>query len=191
MPRGLAILLGAAATVVVFAGIQAAAWLVGPAFMALIVVIAVAPVQGWLRRHGWPGWATGLVVLVLVYAIMLGLALGIIISIGRLATEVPKYASAADGLVSGLTAQLAPFGVGPEQAQQAASALNLGKLTDALGALLSSIAGLASNFVFLLVLLLFLSVEASGAGDRLASIAVDRPKIAEALGHFAWAPAST
>jgi AI-2 transport protein TqsA len=50
--------------------------------MALIVVIAVAPVQGWLRRHGWPGWATGLVVLVLVYAIMLGLALGIIISIG-------------------------------------------------------------------------------------------------------------
>jgi AI-2 transport protein TqsA len=64
--------------------------------------------------------------------------------------------------------------------------LNLGKLAGVLGALLSSIAGLASNFVFLLVLLLFLSVEASGAGDRLASIAVDRPRIAEALGHFAW-----
>jgi hypothetical protein len=67
LPRGLVILLGAAATVVVFAGIQATAWLIGPAFMALIVVIAVAPVQGCLRRHGWPGWATSLVVLVLVY----------------------------------------------------------------------------------------------------------------------------
>jgi predicted PurR-regulated permease PerM len=63
--------------------------------MALIVVIAVAPVQGWLRRHGWPGWATGLVVLVLVYAIMLRLALGTVVSIARLATELPKYASAA------------------------------------------------------------------------------------------------
>jgi AI-2 transport protein TqsA len=48
------------------------------------------------------------------------------------------------------------------------------------------VAGLASNFVFLLALLLFLSVETGGAGDRLASIAADRPKISEALGHFAW-----
>jgi AI-2 transport protein TqsA len=172
--------------VVIFVGVQATAWLIGPAFMALIVVIAVAPVQGWLRRQGWPGWATSLVVLVLVYAIMLGLALGIIISVAQLATELPKYASAADGLVSGVTTQLAAFGVGPEQLQQAAGALNLGKLAGVLGDLLSSIAGLASNFVFLLVLLLFLSVEAGGMGDRLASIAVDRPKITEALGHFAW-----
>jgi len=55
-----------------------------------------------------------------------------------------------------------------------------------LGALLSSVAGLASNFVFLLALLLFLSVETGGAGDRIASIAVERPRIAEALDHFAW-----
>jgi AI-2 transport protein TqsA len=48
------------------------------------------------------------------------------------------------------------------------------------------VAGLASNFVFLLALLLFLSIETGGAGDRLASIAADRPKISEALGHFAW-----
>jgi hypothetical protein len=126
------------------------------------------------------------VVLVLVYAIMLGLALGTIVSLARLATELPKYASEADGLVSGVTAQLAAFGVGPEQLQQAAGALDLGKLAGVLGGLLSSIAGLASNFVFLLVLLLFLSVEAGGVGDRLASIAVDRPRITEALRHFAW-----
>jgi AI-2 transport protein TqsA len=66
MPRALVILLGAAATVIVVAGVQAVAWLVGPAFMALTIVIADAPVQGWLRRHGCPGWATTLVVVVLV-----------------------------------------------------------------------------------------------------------------------------
>src|SRR6185369_14063347 len=27
---------------------------------------------------------------------------------------------------------------------------------------------------------------AGGAGDRMASIAADRPRISEALGHFAW-----
>jgi AI-2 transport protein TqsA len=186
LPRALIILVGAAATVVVVAGIQAMAWLIGPAFMALIIVIAVAPVQGWLRRHGWPGWATTIVVILLVYAILLGLALGILISVARLATELPQYASKADGLVSSLTAQLAAAGVGPEQLKQAASSLNLGKLAGVLAALLGSVAGLASNFVFLIALLLFLCVEAGGAGDRLASIDADRPRINAALGHFAW-----
>ncbi|HWM01518.1 MAG TPA: AI-2E family transporter [Actinophytocola sp.] len=186
LPRALIILIGAAALVVVVAGIQAMAWLIGPAFMALIIVIAVAPVQGWLRRHGWPGWATTAVVIVLVYAILLGLALGVIFSVARLATELPQYAAKANGLVGSLTAQLAAMGVGPEQLQQAASSLNLGKLAGVLAALLGSVAGLASNFVFLISLLLFLGVESGGAGDRLASIGTDRPRINAALGHFAW-----
>jgi predicted PurR-regulated permease PerM len=184
LPRALAILLGAAAAVVVVAGVQATAWLIGPAFMALIVVIAVAPVQGWLRRHGWPGWATPLVVVLLVYAILLALALGIIISVARLATELPQYASAAQGLVASATERLAALGVGPEQLRQAAGALDLGKLAGVLGAL-SSIAGLASNFTFLLALLLFLAVESGGAVDRMASIAADRPRVVEALSQFA------
>ena len=40
--------------------------------------------------------------------------------------------------------------------------------------------------MFLLALLLFLSVESGGVGDRLVSIAADRPRVTEALGHFAW-----
>jgi AI-2 transport protein TqsA len=146
----------------------------------------VAPAQGWLRRHGWPGWATTIVVILLVYAILLGLALGIIFSVARLATELPQHASAADGMLTSLTAQLAALGVGPEQIAQAKSSLNLGNLAGVLGSLLSSVAGLASNLVFLLALLLFLSVEAGGYDDRLASIASDRPTIAGALRHFAW-----
>ena len=180
------ILIGAAAAVVVVAGIQATAWLIGPAFMALIVVIAVAPVQGWLTRHGWPGWATTLAVVLLVYAILLGLALGIILSLARLGTELPQYASKADALMNSATTKLAALGVGPEQIKQAASSLNLGKLAGVIGALLSSVAGLASNFVFLMALLLFVSVESGGYHHRLASIAADRPQISEALGHFAW-----
>src|SRR5438132_63492 len=101
------------------AGLFLVALLIGPAFMALIIVIAVAPVQNWLRRHRWPGWATTLVVILLVYAIMFALALGIIISVARLATELPQYASKADSLVTSATAELAKLGIGPEQIAQA------------------------------------------------------------------------
>jgi AI-2 transport protein TqsA len=115
MPRALVILVGIASAVVAVAGVRAAAWLIAPAFMALIVVIAVAPVHGWLRRHGWPGWATTLVTILLVYGILLALALGIIFSLARLGTELPQYASKADGLVNSATAKLAELGVGSEQ----------------------------------------------------------------------------
>ena len=125
-------------------------------------------------------------VVLLVYAIMIGLALGVILSVARLATELPQYASVAQGLVNSVIERLAALGVGPEQLQQAAGSLSLGKLAGVLGALLASISGLASNFVFLLALLLFLGIESGGASDRLASIAVDRPRITEALAHFAW-----
>ena len=87
LPRGLEVLLGAAATVVVFLGVQAIAWLIGPAFLALIIVIAVAPVQHWLRTKGWPGWASTLVVVLAVYAIVLSLALAVIVSIARLGSN--------------------------------------------------------------------------------------------------------
>jgi predicted PurR-regulated permease PerM len=186
LPRALVILLGAASIVVVVAGVKAIAWLIGPAFMALVIVIAVAPVQGWMRRRGLPPWVSTLTLMVCVYGLLLLLALGIIFSIARLATELPQYTSKSDALVASATNELAKLGVGPDQVKEAASSLNLGKLAGVLGALLGSVAGLATNFVFLLALLLFLTVESSGAGDRLAAIAADRPKVTEALHHFAW-----
>jgi hypothetical protein len=166
MPRALIILVGAASTVVAVAGV---------------------PVQGRLRRPGWPGWATALVVLILVCSILLGVALGIIFfSVVRLATELPQYATKAEALVGSVSAQLAALGVGPEQIQQAAGSVNLGNVAGVLAALLGSMAGLASNFVFLLALLLFLSVGSGGYEDRPASIAADRPGVSGALGRFAW-----
>jgi AI-2 transport protein TqsA len=185
LPRALLVLLGAAATVIIVAGIQAVSWLIGPAFMALVIVIAVAPAQGWLRRNGWPGWATTLVVVLLVYSVLLVICLGVIFSVARLASELPQYASKADGLLTSATARLAELGIGPEQLRQARDSLNLGNLAGILGALLGSVAGLASNLVFLLTLLGFLGVESSGYGHRLRAIAADRPQIVVELANFA------
>ena len=55
LPRGVIILLGIASLVVTVAGIRAVAWLLGPVFLALIIVIAVTPLQDWMLRKGLPG----------------------------------------------------------------------------------------------------------------------------------------
>lgn len=42
VPHGLVVVLGAAAVVVVAAGLRSVAWLIGPGFLALIIVVSVA-----------------------------------------------------------------------------------------------------------------------------------------------------
>jgi AI-2 transport protein TqsA len=185
LPRGVIILLGIASLVVAVAGIRAVAWLIGPAFLALIIVIAVTPLQDWMLRKGLPRWLSVLALVLGVYAILLGIALIMIISVARLGGLVPQYAGQADGLLHSLEAPLAKFNVSADELRAALQSVNWGKIAGLVGAMLAGVAGLLSNLVFLLALLLFLSVEANGVGGRLDSIAADRPEISAALGDFA------
>src|SRR3954447_20596212 len=91
LPRALVILLGAGAAVLVLAGVRSVAWLIGPIFLALIIVIALKPVQTWLLRRGWPAWVTTLVLIVLVTGVLVVLGLVFVVSIARLAALVPQY----------------------------------------------------------------------------------------------------
>jgi predicted PurR-regulated permease PerM len=185
MPRGVILLLGLAAVVVAVAGIRVMAWLIGPAFLALILVIAVSPVQGWLRRHGLPRWAATLALVLAVYLLLVGMLLVVIVSVAQLANQLPQYADQAKELLRSATAVLKRFGVDQQQVHAIAGSLDLGKLAAVAGSVLSGVAGLATNLVFLLALLLFLSVEAGDSDARLAAIGRDRPDIARVLCGFA------
>lgn len=184
IPRALVILLGLAAAVVVLAGMQAAAWLLGPVFLALVIVIAVSPIKGWLERHGWPAWASMLALVLAVFALILSFVGVVVVSMAQLATELPKYAGQAQSLVTSLTDKLEQLGVGADQAQTTASTVDLGKLAGVIGSFLSSLADTATSLVFLLALLLFLTLEVSGVPARIADIAKDRPQVAGALDKF-------
>ncbi|MHA6615889.1 AI-2E family transporter [Pseudonocardia sp. DLS-67] len=185
LPRGVVVLLGMAAAVITAAGLRSIAWLIGPAFLALIIVIAVAPVQRWFQRKGWPRWAITIVLVLAVYGVVVALALTIIVSIARLATTLPEYAGQSQALAQSGAGLLARFGVGPGELQHIVQSLDIGKLAGLLGTFLSSVAGLAGNLVFILALLLFLSIETGDAGARIRLIAKDRPAVGGALTGFA------
>jgi AI-2 transport protein TqsA len=186
LPRAFVVLVGAAAATVVAAGVQAMAWLIGPAFLALVIVIVISPVERRLRALGLPGWLSTLVLVVLVQGVVLVLAGVILLSVARLAAILPQYVGEADALVRAGTGTLGAWGLGPEQLRALTSALDLGKVVGLVTGLLAGVVGLATNLVFLLSLMLFLGIEASGAGERIAAIGRDRPEIAAALGRFAW-----
>jgi AI-2 transport protein TqsA len=185
LPRAFVMLVGCAAAFLVLGGIYLTAWLVGPLFLALMIVIAISPVQSALLRRGWPGWLTTLVLVVLVVGLLLLFAVVIIVSIARLAALLPTYSDQASSLMTSLSKSLEKFGVEPGQLQKAVSSIDPAKLVALIGALLAGLSGLVSSLVFLLCLLLFLSVESSGMDQRLAAVAGERPGLERALRSFA------
>jgi len=185
VPRALTILLCAASVVVVVTGMTAVAWLIGPLFLALVIVICISPVQRWARRHGWPGWLSTLLLVVLVYSVILSLVAVVVLSVSQLVTLLPTYSAQMESITQSVTAVLQKFGVDPSAAKITAGTVDMHKLATLTGSLLSSVSGVLSSVIFILALLLFLSAEAGGAGVRLAAIAADRQPVAAALEQFA------
>jgi predicted PurR-regulated permease PerM len=183
-PRAYTILVGTAAAVIVAAGIGAAAWLVAPAFLAWVIVVVIAPVGHRLRAAGLPPWLATAVLVVLVYGVVVVMAGVVVLSAARLATVLPQYAAEAEGLRRGLGTLLSTYGIGPEQVREVLANLDVGKIAGYIAVLLASVAGLATNLVFLLSLLLFISIETSGADARFAVLVADRPLLGAALGRF-------
>ena len=180
MPRAVVTLVGWAAGFLILAGLYFTAWLVGPVFLALIIVIAVSPVQSWLLRRGWPSWLTTLVLVTFVVGLLLLFALVIVVSIAQLAALLPQYADQSSELMKSLSGSLQQFGVKPGQLQQAVSSIDPAKLVALIGTVLAGLSRLLSSLVFLLCLLLFLSVEAGGMEQRLAAVAGDHPNLERA-----------
>jgi AI-2 transport protein TqsA len=178
-------LLGAGAAVLVLSGIRATAWLIGPAFLALIVVIALYPILAWLRRHNWPEGITTLVLVLLVVGVLASFGLIVVVSLAQLAALLPQYADRADQLLASMAGSLSSFGVEPGQLDEATSSVDPQKVVSLIGTVLAGLSGTLSSLVFLLCLMLFLSVDAAGIERRLAAVAVDRPQLETALRSFA------
>jgi AI-2 transport protein TqsA len=185
MPRALIILLGAAAAVITVAGLKTIAWLVTPVLLALVIVITVSPAHQWLRRLGFPAWAATLVLVLIVYGTLISFAIVMFVSLAQLAGILPSYAEHFQVVVADVAVVLERLGIAPAQVRDALSAVDIGRVVPYVGSILRDLTGLTTSLVFLLALLLFLSVEATGVDVRLAEIARDRPQVPFALRGFA------
>ncbi|RSM60952.1 AI-2E family transporter [Amycolatopsis sp. WAC 01376] len=183
-PRALVVLLAAAAIVVAIAGIKAVAWLAAPTLLALVIVITLSPAHGGLRRFGFPRWAATAALVVFVYGILVAFCVAMIVSVAQLAELLPRYGDRITALYEEIAGVLAEFGAGPAQVREIFHSLDPGELLSYAGSLLADLTGVTTSLVFLLGLLLFLSAETADIDDRIAGIAGERARTAEALRDF-------
>ncbi|HEY6746945.1 MAG TPA: AI-2E family transporter [Mycobacteriales bacterium] len=185
LPRAVLVLVGSAAAVVLAAGLRSASGLIAPIVLALILTIAVAPLSGWARRHGWPSWAAGVLAMLAVYAIVAVLVVGVALSVVKLAELLPQYAPSAGQLRSDVQGALRRAGVQDTQAESALDQIDLGKVTGRLTGLVSGVLGLLGNLFFLVTVLFFFCAEAAGFGRKIAAVGRDKPELATALTRYA------
>jgi AI-2 transport protein TqsA len=81
---------GAAIFVILF-GIRAAASIINPILLAMVITITVLPIPGRLTKRGLPGWLA-LVLTILAVVLLLGLVIfTVFFSVTKLSTELPTY----------------------------------------------------------------------------------------------------
>jgi AI-2 transport protein TqsA len=184
IPRWLLLLVGAAAATVAVAGLKAIAWLVAPVFLALVVVIALTPVQRGLRRLGAPRWLATAVLLVLVWTVLLSFVGLLVLSVAQLAALLPDYTGRAEVLINGVVAKLNNAGIVSGQLSDLVSRIDYSQLVGVATGLLSRLTDAASTLVLLLTALVFVAIESSGFGRRIALVGAERPHLLVAISLF-------
>lgn len=184
-PRALSVLLGLAALTITMAGVKGISGILGPAFLALVLIITVYPVRVWLVRHGVPGLIASTVLLLSVYLLMVLITLALVVSVGRLAVLIPDYTPQINGYIHDVADWLQARGVGDEQVNAITSQFNVGSLVGVATSILSSALGVLSDLFFIATLLLFLAFDAAPAMHVVGALGDRKPDMVEALASFA------
>ncbi|WP_337061322.1 AI-2E family transporter [Kineococcus sp. G2] len=184
-PRAVPLLVGLAAAVVVVAGLRSFSATIGPAVLALVLVLVVHPVEPWLRRRGVYGWVSTLVVLVVLYALVLGMAAALGWSVVRLALLLPRYTNRYYELQGQALDLLNRLGVGQSQITQVVASIDPSRFVGWAQSVLEQLVAAATAFTFLLFLLFFLALDAAVFPKLLAQASWWRPRMVGALTAFA------
>ena len=184
LPRGLILVLAVAGMLVAALAIQQFAGIAAPVLLALVLVIAVHPLTGMLRRRGLPMWLAKTITLIAVLGLIVGLAAAVALSIARLATILPEYEDDFAELVANLRTWLASLGVGQAEVQAVLDQISLGKIAELAADILAGLAATFSNLLFLLFVIAFMAIDAAGFASRLSRARRQRPEIVGALDTF-------
>jgi predicted PurR-regulated permease PerM len=185
IPRWFLLLAGLAAASIAVGGLRAIAWLVAPVLLALVVVVALAPVQSWLRSVGVPRWLATTVLLLLVWAVLLAFVTLLVVSVAQFAALLPDYAGQAEILINDVVRQLNDVGIVSGQLSDLVRQIDYGQFVGLATDLLGRLTSTASTLVLLLSALVFMAIESSGFPRRMALVGEERPHLPVAMTLFA------
>jgi AI-2 transport protein TqsA len=185
LPRGLIILLGVAAALVVALGMRQFSNILGPVFLALVLSIAVHPVRRLAARYHLPAWLGMILSLITVYLIVFGLFAILVIAGIQFASLLQSYGPQFQAFLQDASQALQSVGVSQEKLQDFVNDLSPSRLVGVASSLLGGLAGVLSDAFFLIVLLFFTVVDAGDFASKLKRDPVHGKRLADVFDRFA------
>jgi AI-2 transport protein TqsA len=170
------VIVALAAVVVVLVGLRVGAPILNPILFAVVLALLFSPLYSWLRRRGLPTPLALVIMLIFVGTIFAGLFFTLGASISRFTERLGFYTAQLNGQLNDLEALIERLGLSDVDLKEV---VKPGALAEALGVVLSGIAGFLSDLFLILAIMLFLLAEGGALMDRLrASVPEDNPQIA-------------
>ncbi len=163
---GVRFLLIAASLVVVVAGLRAAAPVVLPFLMSLFLAILSLPLLVWLRDHRVPAALAVLLTILINIAALAGIVVIVSGSVQSFADEAPKYADRLQQMGATLAAWLQGRGIEVPPGM-ARDLVHPGAVLTLVGDTVNSVAGVLSNFVLVLLTIIFILFEITQFPEKL------------------------
>lgn len=185
LPTGAAFLAVAAVLVLAFDGLRQVSAFAAPIFLALTLVLTVDPLRRWAVGRGVPRWVATVGMLLLMYAVLVAVILGIGIALTQLVTVLPQYQDEFGDLYGQAVDLLARFGIELGNLQDVLRGVEPVSALPFLGQVLGGVGSVSTAILFLALGVAFLTLDLGDAGRRLAFIGQRRPELAEALRGFA------
>jgi predicted PurR-regulated permease PerM len=174
-----------AAMVIIAAGLRAVSSIVAPSFLVLTLVITVQPLRSILVRRRVPSWAASVVVMLSVYGLLILVLGSAVWTLTVLVDTLPQYADEFTNLFNSALDQLSKYGVETTDLRRAIAGFNLSSFAGVASQVLSTITSGLSLLVLLLAMVVFITFDAAGIGERIDLLRRYRPNIANALIDFA------
>jgi AI-2 transport protein TqsA len=183
--RGLRILLGLAAAVVISFGMAAIGKILAPALLALVLTICAQPVRVWLERHGTPqGLATGAVGLT-VFGLLAGFIAILWLATAQFIGMLPHYAAQLQQSGAQFASWLHSIGVGPSEVAQIKSGFNPAGFLSFFSSILGNALGIVALLVIVLTMLILMPADAAYTPTLLRQLEPTQPNLVFAISGFA------
>ena len=165
--QGTKALVGAAALIIVIAGLKASATLLVPVVVAVFLSLLAVPPMRWLQARGLPA-PLAIAVVMLVATIIVLLVTGLVgQSVARLQDQLPLYRSRLDAITAHAVGWLRDLGVkaAPEELSKK---IGTSEIMDLVAATASGLVSALSNVFLVIFTMIFALLEASGFRRKLA-----------------------
>ncbi|MGS2720816.1 AI-2E family transporter [Paraglaciecola aestuariivivens] len=169
------LLLIMASIVVILAGVKAASAILVPFLLSVFIAMACSPIINWANKYKLPRALA--VVLVILMMVIFGLIMAGLVgqSMNEFSQNMPKYRAQLVQEFAWVIGQLDTFNISVDK-QQLLSYLDPGAAMNMATNLLSSLGGVLTNFLLIILIVVFMLFEAESVPKKI-HIALDDPSM--------------